>query len=218
MVYVSAVVSAHNEEAHIAGCLESILAQTVPLEEIMVVDDRSTDRTVDISSLYPVDIFEVQYGQTYMVKRAGICAARHDILLNVDGDTELAPDFLERGLRHLEDGYDVATGKLFSRNRTPTGDMVAWVCNALPKGVYASGPGYVLDRRAYIDVCKVTRINGFIDICDNAHEIPLQSMNMIKDPNMLMWTELPSTGQRRMINGARATAGLIGALRVLAVF
>jgi len=217
MVSVSAVVSAHNEELHIAGCLNSILGQTVPLEEVLVISDRSTDRTVDIASLYPVDVYEVQYGQTYMVKRAGICAARNDIILCVDGDTELAPDFLERGLRHLESGCDVATGKLFSRNRTLGGDLAAWISNALPKSIYASGPGYVLDRRAYIDICKVTRINGFIDVCSGEFEVPLQCMNLVKDPSMLMWTELPSTGQRRMISGAQATVGVIAALKAIAL-
>lgn len=216
MVPVSAVVSAHNEEKYIASCLESLLAQTVPLEEILVIDDRSTDRTADISSLYPVDIFEVQYGQVYMVKRAGICAARNDVVLVVDGDTELASDFLERGLRHLEQGYDVATGYVRSRGRTPSGDIAAFMANALPKGVYASGPGYVLDRRAYIETCKVTRVNGFIDVCTREEEIPLQRMNLVKDSSMLMWTELPSTGQKRMITGARVVGGLLTTLRVLA--
>ena len=216
MVGVSAVVSAHNEEEYIAGCLESILGQTVPPQEVLVVDDRSTDRTGDIASSYPVDVYEVEYGQTYMVKRAGICAARNDVVLVVDGDTELAADFLERGLRHLGGGYDVATGRVLSRNRTPTGDLTAWVCNSLPASGYYSGPGYVLDRRSYMDVCKVTRINGFIDVCSGEDEIPLRRMNLVKDPEMVMWTDLPSTGQKRMITGAKGVGGLLMALRVLA--
>jgi len=216
MVLVSAVVSARNEEKYIAGCLESILAQTVPLEEILVIDDRSTDRTADIVSRYPVDVYEVQYGQIYMVKRAGICAARNDVVLAVDGDTELAPDFLERGLRHVEEGYDAATGMVLSRGRTPSGDIAAFISNALPRGIYYSGPGYVLDRRAYMDVCTVKRINGYVDICMDKGEIPLEKLNIVKDQNMVMWTELPSTGQRRMINGVRAVGGVLTALRLLA--
>lgn len=215
MVLVSAVVSARNEEEYIAGCLESIMAQTVPLEEILVVDDQSTDRTSDIASRYPVDVYEVQYGQVYMVKRAGICAARNDVVLAVDGDTELAHDFLERGLRHVMEGYDAATGLVLSRGRTPSGDVAAFISNALPKGVYYSGPGYVLDRRRYMDVCTVRRINGYVDICMDRGEIPLEKLNIVKDSSMLMWTELPSTGQKRMINGARAVGGLLTALKLL---
>lgn len=216
MILVSAVVSTRNEEEYIAECLESVLAQTVRVDELMLINDRSTDRTVEVASKYPVDIYDVEYGQVYMVKRAGICAARNDIVLAVDGDTCLAPDFLERGLRHLETGYDVATGKVLSIERNPIGDIAAFVANALPKGIYASGPGYVLNRRRYMEVFKVRRINGFIDIATGASEVPLHRMNLVKDPRMVMWTELPSTGQRRMIAGARAVGGLLTALRVLA--
>lgn len=215
MVLVSAVVSARNEEKHIAGCLESVLGQTVAVDELILINDWSTDRTVDIASLYPVDIYDVEHGQIYMVKRAGICAARNDVVLVVDGDTELAPDFLERGLRHLEGGYDAATGMVLSRGRTPSGDIAAFICNALPKGVYYSGPGYVLDRRRYMDVCTVRRINGYVDICMDRGEIPLEKLNIVKDSSMLMWTELPSTGQKRMITGARAVGGVLTALRLL---
>ncbi len=215
MVSVSAVVSAHNEEEYIGDCLESVLAQTVRVDELILINDRSTDRTVDIASMFPVDIYEVQYGQIYMVKRAGICTARNDVVLVVDGDTELASDFLERGLRHLEQGYDVATGHVRSRDRTPMGDLAAIACNVLPKGVYSSGPGFVLNRRHYMDTFKITKINGFIDIATGAGEVPLQRMNLVKDPSMLMWTQLPSSGQRRMITGARAVGGLLTALRVL---
>jgi len=213
MVSVSAVVIAHNEEEYIAGCLESILRQTVGVDEALLILDSSTDGTEKIASQYPVDIYEVEYGSIYPTKRLSVCAARNDIVLALDGDTVIAPDFLERGLQHLEEGYDVASGHTSSRERTPLGDFAAWVCNVQSSG---SGPAYVLDRRAYMDVCNVQRINGFVDICAGEPEIPLQHMNQIKDPEMRLWTELPSTGQKRMITGARAVGGLLMALRVLA--
>lgn len=216
MVSVSAVVVAHNEEKYIASCLESVLAQTVDVNEMLLILDSSTDRTEEIASQYPVTIYEVEYGSIYPSKRLSICAALNDVVLAVDGDTILAPDFLEKGLRHLEAGYDAATGKVLSLERTLSGDLVSFIANALPKGIYYSGPGYVLDRRRYMDVCKVTRINGFVDICMNEDEVPLGKLNMVKDPEMVMWTELPSTGQRRMITGARAVGGLLTVLRVLA--
>ena len=216
MLPVSAVVIAHNEEEYIAGCLESVLGQTVGVDEALLILDSSTDETEEIASQYPVDIYEVEYGSIYPSKRLSVCAARNNIVLAVDGDTMVAPDFLERGLRHLEEGYDAATGNVYSRERTPMGDLTSFVSNLLPSSIYGGGPGFVLDRRSYTDVCKVRRINGFVDICAGEFEIPLYKLSVIKDPQMTMWTELPSTGQRRMMTGARAVGGLLAALRVLA--
>jgi len=216
MVLVSVVVIAHNEEECIAGCLESVLGQTVGVDEALLILDSSTDRTEEIASQYPVDIYEVEYGSIYPTKRLSVCAARNDVVLAVDGDTVLASDFLERGLRHLEEGYDVASGHTHSQERTPLGDFAAWVCNICPKSLWVSGPAFVFDRRAYMDVCKVQRINGFVDICADEPEIPLQYMNLIKDPEMRLWTELPSTGQKRMMTGTGAVGGLLMALKVLA--
>jgi cellulose synthase/poly-beta-1,6-N-acetylglucosamine synthase-like glycosyltransferase len=42
---VSAIIPARNEERELAGCLASVQAQSYPNLEILVVDDRSTDRT-----------------------------------------------------------------------------------------------------------------------------------------------------------------------------
>jgi len=216
MVPVSAVVIAHNEEKYIAGCLESVLGQTVGIDEALLILDSSTDRTEEIASQYPVNIYEVEYGTIYLSKRLSVCAARNDIVLAVDGDTKVAPDFLERGLRHLEEGYDAATGNVYSHERNPTGDLTAFISNSLPSTIYGGGPGFVLDRRSYENVCKVQRVNGFIDICEGELEIPLYKLNVIKDPEMRMWTELPSTGQKRMITGAEVVGSLLLALKALA--
>ena len=213
---ISAVVTAHNEERYIAGCLDSILGQTAEFDEIIIVDDSSTDRTVEIAESYPVEVYQVEYGAIYPSKRLSICAARNYIVLAVDGDTFLARDFLERGLRHLEEGYDAASGWVLPHDRSPMADVASFIANRLPSSVYFSGPGYVLNRRSYMDVCKVRRIDGFVDICMERGEIPLAELNMVKDPEMRMWTDLPSTGQRRILAGARATGLLTMALRLIA--
>ena len=46
--FVSVVIPARNEEAKIARCLESMLAQDYPNFELVVIDDRSTDGTAEI--------------------------------------------------------------------------------------------------------------------------------------------------------------------------
>jgi glycosyltransferase involved in cell wall biosynthesis len=47
---ISVIVPAHNEEAHIKDCLQSVIDQDYPLFELIVVDDRSTDNTASIAA------------------------------------------------------------------------------------------------------------------------------------------------------------------------
>ncbi|HEY6769100.1 MAG TPA: glycosyltransferase family 2 protein, partial [Candidatus Sulfotelmatobacter sp.] len=50
---VSVIVPARNEEASLAACLRSLLAQTGTEFEVIVVDDHSTDRTREIAGAFP---------------------------------------------------------------------------------------------------------------------------------------------------------------------
>ena len=45
---VTVMVPARNEENNVGNCLESLLAQDYPNFEVIVANDRSTDRTADI--------------------------------------------------------------------------------------------------------------------------------------------------------------------------
>src|SRR3989304_199876 len=60
---VSAIVPARNEEANIAGAVESLAAQTVPLE-IIVVNDASTDRTGSILAELQQRLPQLKVGET----------------------------------------------------------------------------------------------------------------------------------------------------------
>jgi glycosyltransferase involved in cell wall biosynthesis len=48
----SILINTFNHEGYIAACVDSALAQTRPAEEVIVVDDGSTDRTPEILAAY----------------------------------------------------------------------------------------------------------------------------------------------------------------------
>jgi cellulose synthase/poly-beta-1,6-N-acetylglucosamine synthase-like glycosyltransferase len=102
---VAVIVPALNEERHIARTLESIRGQTWPPDRIIVVDDCSQDRTGQIARRIGVEVVRP-------VRNSGSKAAAHNIALplvteeivvNVDADTVLAPDALERLLLAFAD-------------------------------------------------------------------------------------------------------------------
>lgn len=68
MMSITAIIPARNEEAHIAGCLDSLLNQTAKISQIIVVLDRCTDGTAD-----QVDLVARRYDKiTKVVKSSTI--------------------------------------------------------------------------------------------------------------------------------------------------
>jgi glycosyltransferase involved in cell wall biosynthesis len=101
---VSILISAYNAREWIGYTLQSAVAQTWPRKEIIVVDDGSTDGTVEIARRFAskgVTIFSTKNGG---LSAGQNCAYRHsqgDYLQFLDADDLLAPDKIERQLAAL---------------------------------------------------------------------------------------------------------------------
>ena len=108
---VSVVVPARNEERNIPGCLESLLAQDYPNYEVIVVDDRSTDRTgalveevarkdARVRLLKGVRLQEGWLGKSHAVHQ-GVREASGEWFLFVDADTWHHPRSLSAAMSHV---------------------------------------------------------------------------------------------------------------------
>ncbi|HER19734.1 MAG TPA: glycosyltransferase, partial [Chromatiales bacterium] len=65
-VAISVVVPAYNAAAHIPRALDSVLGQTHPPAEIIVVDDGSTDATAEVVRSYGSAVASVEPSSTTM--------------------------------------------------------------------------------------------------------------------------------------------------------
>jgi len=98
---ISVVVPLHNYARYIGETLKSIFKQTVPVDEIIVVDDASTD-----NPSIPDGVRYIRLDVNQGVARArniGIETATGDIILCVDADDVLAKDYVQRGLPKFAD-------------------------------------------------------------------------------------------------------------------
>jgi len=94
---VSVVVTCHNYGRYLRECLESVLAQDRPADEIIVVDDASTDDTPAIAAEYApfgVRYERVDFRDACLSYNHGITIATGDLLAYVDADNALTPRFI----------------------------------------------------------------------------------------------------------------------------
>lgn len=97
---LSFVIPAHNEEAVIGQCLDSILGELrgKPYEfEIIVVNNASADRTKKVALAHPhVRVIDEPKKGITRARQAGFLAATGDLIANIDADTLLPPGWIEK--------------------------------------------------------------------------------------------------------------------------
>jgi glycosyltransferase involved in cell wall biosynthesis len=98
---VSVVVPAYNYGHFLPQALDSILAQTHPAGEIIVVDDGSTDNTREIVAAYGARVTYIHQANAGLsaTRNTGLARARHPLVVFLDADDELLPGFLGQGAR-----------------------------------------------------------------------------------------------------------------------
>ena len=123
---VSIIIPVYNAERTLERCIGSVLRQTYPDVEAVLVDDASTDRSRDILYLYRKDnprirIVEHERNQGSMLARQNGCmAATGEYILFLDADDELTSDAVQCLVEARGDADIVcgSTMKIYADGRT----------------------------------------------------------------------------------------------------
>jgi glycosyltransferase involved in cell wall biosynthesis len=105
---VTVIVPTYNRRNWIGECLDSIKAQTYPHVETLVIDDGSTDGTVEWLRSEPRYSFarlhvQPKNGGASVARNTGIEMARGELIVFIDSDDALAPNHIETAVRVFEE-------------------------------------------------------------------------------------------------------------------
>ncbi|MDH7476124.1 MAG: glycosyltransferase family A protein [Microgenomates group bacterium] len=115
---ISLIIPVFNEEKYIKKCLESLCQQIKKPEEIIIVDNNCTDKTINIvkkfSQKLPLKIIkEKKQGMTY-ARNCGFNDAQYEILARCDADTILPLDWIKKIDNNFKkEKIDALTGPIY---------------------------------------------------------------------------------------------------------
>jgi glycosyltransferase involved in cell wall biosynthesis len=110
---VSVVLPSYNHERFVARALDSILAQTYQDFEIIITDDGSTDRSIDVLRTYErkdmrIKLFLNRFNYETHTLNKCVQQARGDYIAVAHSDDEFAPSKLEQQVNFLDKHPEVA--------------------------------------------------------------------------------------------------------------
>lgn len=103
---VSIIVPVYNVEKYLHRCVDSILLQTFTDFELLLIDDGSTDKSVDICDKYAlkdsrIRVFHKKNGGVSSARNLGIKKSSGVYILFVDSDDYLSPSHLNNYIKYI---------------------------------------------------------------------------------------------------------------------
>ncbi len=229
---VSIIVPAYNEGRIIKATIKSLLGLKYPRYEIIVVDDGSTDNTLEEAlqmvgdyGKAVVKVIHKPNGGKATALNDGIQNAQYDFVLCVDGDSLLTPNSLKVAIRHFVDprlGAVAGNVKVLNRdtiwtklqaleyveglNMVRAAQSSAKLVNIIP------GPFGLFRKQAIIDAGWYSS-QTFAEDCDITLKIIRNGWRVEYEPEAIAWVESPNRLVDLLKQRYRWTRGILQALR-----
>lgn len=134
---VAVLIPAFDEQGSVGDTVRSLFKQTRMPDQVIVIDDGSSDRTGDVASHAGAEVIRTAgTGSKGAAINAALPTVDADVVVLVDADTRLHPDAIEQLLRTIDAGADATHGS---------------VLPAVERGFWARGRliEYALSRRIF---------------------------------------------------------------------
>lgn len=229
---VTIIVPVYNEEAVIASALRSLLRLEYAAFDVLVVDDGSTDRTVEVARALEgryggatVRVIRKPNGGKASALNLGIAHARTPFVLCMDGDSRLDPGTLRHAMPHFANprvGAVAGNVKVVNRNNVWTRLQALEYIEGLNLARRAQGflrvvniipgPIGIFRREALADVGGY-RSDTFAEDADLTLELLTAGWHVAYEERAVAWTEAPESFLDIIQQRYRWTRGILQALR-----
>lgn len=147
MKLVSVIVPTYNAEKYIAATIQSILGQTYENFEVLIIDDGSPDKSIDVCQQFTdprIKIIRQENRGLPGARNTGIRHAQGDYIALLDADDLWMPTKLEKHVNHLNNSSNVGISFSYSAFIDEMGHPTG--LNQMPRQLKNITPAYVLSR------------------------------------------------------------------------
>lgn len=234
--FVSVIVPVYNESRVIRGSIESLLKLDYSNYEIIIVNDGSTDDTKEVAESLvgyrrgllteiKISLINQPNGGKSRALNSGIKHSQAEIVLCMDGDSQLSPESLRLAVRHFENpkiGAVAGNVKVLNRKKFLTDLQALEYIEGLNMARSAQsyirlvniipGPIGLFRRRAIVDAGYYSN-DTFAEDADLTLKILANGWKIYYEPASVSYTEAPANLQQLLKQRYRWTRGIIQSIR-----
>lgn len=167
---ISIIIPAHNEEQFLKSCLNSFIAQTQPPEQLIVVDDNSSDNTFKIASVFAqqhhwIQVFQRKSSNEHIPGKKVVDTFNHgltyadtfDLIGKFDADIILPPTYFEVMRNHFKSNWKLGmcSGLLYIKKGND------WVYENIADKTHVRGPIKLYQKACYTKIGGLRPATGW---------------------------------------------------------
>ncbi|MDA8077759.1 MAG: glycosyltransferase family A protein [Nitrospiraceae bacterium] len=192
---ISVIIPNRNGEQTIGRCLDAVFASSSDDFEVIVVDDCSTDKSIEIISRYPCSLVPLdRHSGASRARNAGAARATGEILFFIDADCLCLPDAVSIAARAYERDSQAVIGGTYTRIAADDTFYSAFQSLFIHYcETKKSEPDYVATHAMVIDAASFRKSGGFpedfmpiLEDVEFSHRLRRAGYRLTMDPAILV--------------------------------